>query len=247
MDRRGLWVALGLWLATCTALVIYFDVLAITALFHVGSDAAGQAVLQAGPDSNTIFPFTYIGAGLSALGVAICVYRQERAALSVPAAGLIGVLVGNIAAIGTLVWFEEAFLVLRTFTAWNHSAAVYWLTQNWANTATGAGLTVGAMLLALVVLPWSRRRNWPGVVACLVGYGVFMGLWFANGFADPQSGDLLDYLLNAGARVASQLAVVAAVLPQDVVGALRSAMSRVRSRRRVQGADGAETELSVRL
>ena len=189
---------------------------------------ARQTVFEASPNSNVIYPFTYLGAAASVLGVALCVFRAERSEVSAPAAALLGLLVGNIAAIGTLVWFEEAFLGLRTFTAWDHSAAVYWLTLNWGNTATGAGLTATAMLLALAVLPWSRRQNWPGVAACLGVYGVCMGVWFLNGFADPQSGNALDYSMNAAARVASQLAVVAVVLPQDAIAAARARLRRVR-------------------
>jgi hypothetical protein len=227
MDRRAIWVAVGLWLLTCTVFVIWFDVAAATAVLHPGSDAVGQTVFQVPPNSNTVFPFTYIGAAASVLGVAICVFRRERAGMPKVAAALIAALVGNLASIGMINCFEQVFLGLRSLTAWNHTAAVYWLTLDWWNNATGAGVTAGGMLVVLAVLPWSRRQNWPGLLTCLGVYGVCMAIWFAHGFGDPQSGDTLDYWMNAAARVASQLAVVAAVLPRDPIAALHNKIRAV--------------------
>jgi hypothetical protein len=220
MDKRAMWVAVGLWLATCTTFVIWFDVAAATALLHPGSDAVGHTVFQVPPNSNTVFPFTYIAAAASVLGVIICVFRRERGGMPAVAAAFIALLVGNLASIGMINCFEQVFLGLRYFTVWNHSAAANYLILYWWNSATGAGITAGGMLVVLAVLPWSRRQNWPGVLVCLGVYGVCMATWFLHGYGDPQSGDALDYWMNAAARVASQLAVVAAVLPRDAIAVL---------------------------
>jgi len=230
MDRRALWVAVGVWLATCTIFVIWFDIAAATAIFHPASDPLGRTIFKVAPNANTVYPFTYFGAAASVLGVAICVFRRERAGMPVLAAAVLAFLVGNLASIGMINCFEQAFVGLRYFTVWNHSAAAYWLTLYWWNSVTGAGTTAGGMLVVLAVLPWCRRQNWPGVATCLGIYGVCMATWFLHGYADPQNGDALAYWMNASARVASQMAVVASVLPKDALALLLIALRAARKR-----------------
>jgi hypothetical protein len=229
-----MWLAVGLWLVTCTAFLIWFDVAAATAILHPGSDPLGHTVFQVPPNSNTVYPFTYVGAAASVVGVAVCVFRRERASMPAIAAVLLGLLVGNLASIGMINCFEQVFLGLRYLTPWNHAAAEYWLVLDWWNSATGAGVTAGGMLAVLAVLPWSRRQNLPGVVACLAVYTASMMIWFFHGYAGPQSGDALDFWMNAVARVASQLALVAAVLPKDAIATLLVAIRPVRTKPRLQ-------------
>ena len=216
VDKRALWIALVVWLLMATALLIWFDYTAATAIFHPQSDPAGRTLLQVPGYQNTVYPFTYAGAAASVLGVAFFLYRRERTTLRRVPAALLGVAVGNLASIGMIDTFEQAFVGRRWFTGFGHGDSVYWLTQYWGQPQS-AGLTAAGMLAVPTVLPWSQRQNWPGVGLCLGIYAVAMGLWFFHGYADPQNGDALDYWMNAVARVASQLVLVAAVSSHDVV------------------------------
>ena len=159
----------------------------------------------------------------------MCVYREERPGLPRIAAAALAILVGNLASIGMIDSFEQVFVGLRYFTGFGHGDSVYWLGQYLGNYQS-AGVTLGGMLAVLAVLPWSRKRNWPGVAICLGVYGLAMAVWFVHGYADPQNGDAIDYGMNALARIASQLALVAAVLPRDALTLSREAVRNLASR-----------------
>jgi hypothetical protein len=221
MDRRGLWVALVVWLVMATAFLIWFDYAAATAIFHPQTDAAGRTLFQVPDYQNTVYPFTYAGATISVLGVAYFVYRVERPALHPALAVTLALTVGNLASIGMINSYEQVFVGLRWFTGFGHGDSVYWLNQYWG-TVGSAGYTLAGMVPVLAVLPWSRWRNLPGVLLCFGVYAIAMAIWFVHGYADPQYGDLLVYAMNAASRIASQVALVAAVSSRDFVSALRS-------------------------
>ncbi len=220
IERRRFWTVCALWLVTVTAFLIWFDYAAATAFLHPAGDPMGRTLFQVPGYSNTVYPFTYAGVAASVLGVSICVYREERPGLPRIAAAVLAFLVGNLASIGMIDTFEQIFVGLRYYTGFGHGDSVYWLGQYWGSYQS-AGVTLGGMLPVLAVLPWSRRRNWTGVALCLGVYGLAMAVWFLHGYSDPQNGDAIDYGMNALARIASQLALVAAVLPKDALTLIR--------------------------
>jgi hypothetical protein len=219
VDSRQHWIALAVLLATVTSLLIWFDYAAATAIFHPQPDPGGKTLFQIPGYSNTVYPFTYVGVAASVFGVAWFVYKRERPELRIVPAALLALIIGNLASIGMINTFEQAFVGLRYFTIAGQGDSVYWLGLYWGDPRS-AGLTLAGMLPVLAILPWARRRNLPSVLLCLGLYALAMSVWFYHGYGDPQYGDATDYGLNSLARIASQLALVAAVSSQDLVRVL---------------------------
>jgi len=227
VDQRGLWISLAVWLAMATAFLIWFDYAAATAIFHPQPDLVGNIRYQVPGFQNTVYPFTYVGVAASVLGVAIFIYLKERPQLGILLAVLLGLVVGNLASIGMINCYEQVFVGLRWFTGFGHGDSVYWMGLYWGNYQE-AGMTLAGMIPVLAILPWARWRNWPGISLCLGVYAISMGIWFFHGYPDPQNGDALDYWMNGVSRIASQLALVAAISTQDP---LRLLVARFRSYR----------------
>ncbi len=232
MNLRQAWIVVALWLATVTAFYFWFDYAAVTAIFHQEKDMAGNTLFQVPGYANTVYPFTYVGVAASLVGVAWFVYAQERDRIPKWGAALLGVLVANVASIGMIDVYEQAFVTLGYFTPQSHASDAVWLQLYWGNPSAAAG-TFGGMVIVLSILPWVRKRNWPGVALCGALTGVVFAVWFARGFWFPPNGDAADYWMNALSRVASQLALVAAVSSTDWVQAL--ARSTLRPSRRLFG------------
>jgi hypothetical protein len=229
VDKRALWVALAVWLAVGTAFLIWFDFAAATAILHPQSDTAGNTQFQVPGYQNTVYPFTYAGALVSVLGVAVFVFQRERPEMRGALAVLLGLVVGNLASIGMINCYEQVFVGLRWFTGFGHGDSVYWLGQYWG-TIPHAGATLAGMLPVLAVLPWARRRNWPGVSFFLGVYAVSMAVWFFHGYPDPQNGTALDYWMNALSRISSQLVLVAIVTTHDPIRIVVARVRRIRAR-----------------
>ena len=227
--QLGIAVAVGLLIAT--AFVSWFDYAAVTAVFHPSTDRSGHLLFQVPGYSNTVYPFTYVGVAASFLGVTYFVFSRERERSSRPLALLLAVLVANLASVGMVDGYEQVFVALMFLSPNLHFAGVYGVHLYWGTAGATAG-TVGGLLLLLIVLPWSSRRNWPGVALCLAVTAIALGVWFLSGFAEPSSDSLLAYSMNALSRVASQLAIVAGVSRTDWVRRL-AALWRVHARREV--------------
>ncbi|MCI4351689.1 MAG: hypothetical protein L3K15_09300 [Thermoplasmata archaeon] len=223
MDRRQLWILSVLGLAVLSTSLGWFDYAAFSALFHPSTDAVGHTQFLVPGYSNTVYPFTYFGAAVAVAGVAGFIYTRERPPLGRLRAGLLGLVVGNLAAIGMIDCYEQVYLGLGYLTPTGRSISAAWFAFEWG-TAGGLTATLAGLLVVLAILPWSRRQNWPTVMLCLGGYATAMGIWFLHGYAGPSSGDPLDYGMNALSRIASMLALVAAVSSKDAVAVMYHAI-----------------------
>jgi hypothetical protein len=212
------WAVL-LLLVLLTAYVAWFDYAAVTALFHPGTDAAGNLLFRVPGYSNTVYPFTYVAVAASFVGVAWFVYGQERPRRSWASAAIFGVLVANLASVGMIDAYEQVFVTLMFYSVHLHPYGVTGFELYWGSAGSASG-TVAGLLLVLVVVPWSRRENLRGVIACLLVAGAAFAVWFAAGFAEPMGGGSLSYAMNATSRIASQLALVASVSRRDWIAAL---------------------------
>jgi len=222
--QLGLAVAIGLVIAT--SFVAWFDYAALTAIFHPTQDAAGNLRFQVPGYSNTVYPFTYAAVLVSFLGVAYGVYLRERRRSSRGLACVLALLVANLASIGMVNSYEQVFVALMFFSPALHGYGAFGLRLYWGSAGAVAS-TVGGLLITLVILPWTHRRNGPGVALCLGVAAAAFAVWFASGFAEPSSGGALAYAMNATSRVATQLALVAAVARSDWMGVVAESMRRL--------------------
>jgi hypothetical protein len=217
-----------LFLAVLTIPIVWFDYAAIAAVFHPAPDLAGNLNFQVPGYSNSVYPFTYVGAAASVIGVAYFVYRTEARPPDRTRAKAVGValglLVGNLASVGMINCYEQVFLLARYFTPQGHAASVYWFGLYFDEIRNGS-FTLFGMAIVLTVLPWCRRSNWPGVATFSGLYLAGMLLWLHAGVGGPLSGNALDYGMNAFTRITSQLILVAAVAPQDLIRRLAQSLS----------------------
>lgn len=229
VDERQLRVGFVVLLVAATAYVLWFDWAALAAILHPTTDRAGRVEFAVPGYSNTVYPFTYVAAAASLLGVAYYVVRREVRALRPIYALFLGLLVGNLAAVGMIDAYEQPYVVL--------SGQSYWVQQYWGSPG-GIAYTLGGILIVFVVLPWVRRANLPGVVLMAGIFAVSMGVWVAVGIPATGTDTSLGYAMNALSRVASQLALVAAVAAEDWVLMLRRGVRRVLQLLRDRGAAG---------
>jgi hypothetical protein len=229
MNRRTVWIVFAVLLAMGTVFLAWFDYAAVAAIFHPSTDPAGRTVFLVPGYSNTVYPFTYIAAAASVVGVAIFVYRAERREFRWAPGALLALAVGNLASIGMVDCYEQILVGLWWFTGFGHGWSVYWIGRYWG-TIPGAGETLAGLVPVLVILPWCQRRNWPGVALCLGVYALSMSVWFFHGLSGPQNGDALDYWMNAVSRGSSQLVLVAAVSSRDVVRLLAARLHKLGQR-----------------
>jgi hypothetical protein len=229
MEHRATWLTVAVWLATCTAFLLWFDYAALSAIVHPTVDSAGNLRFQVPGYTNTVYPFTYVGVATSVVGVAAFVFRQERTAIGRGAAAALGLVVGNLASIGMLDVYEQVFIGLGYFTAHGRADSIFWLNAYWG-TPGDAGFTLGGLLVVATVLPWSRRSNLPGVTMLAALSAGFLALWFVHGFWGPPNGDAFDYWMNGLSRGSTQLILVAAVADRDVFGSIVSGLGNLRRR-----------------
>ena len=219
MDRRALKVALVVWLATATAFVLWFDYAALSALLHPGSGSLGHFAFAVPGYSNTVLPFTYIAVGLSIAGVTWYIFQQERSDFGFWPAFVLGLVVANVASVGMINCYEQVYIGLGCYQPALNQNCVYWMGQYWG-TAGGLASTLTGVLIVLTIAPWARRRNWKGIGLMLALTGIFFAGWYAAGYGSPPNGSVVDYWMNAGSRIASQLALVAAVSTRDWFNAI---------------------------
>jgi len=228
MRPQGSSLILALWLVTLTAFIAWFDYAAVIALFHPSSDTAGNLLFDVAGYSNTVYPFTYIGVGLSGLGCAWFIYRQERRNRGRATAALIGIAVANIASVGMINVYEQVWVLLTRLSPHGQGGWPVAAIQLYWGSAGGVAGTVAGMLIVLTLLPWASRRNWPGVAFLVALFGVLTWVWFWGGYVSPPQGNSLDYWLNATTRVASQLILVAVVAPRDFIRILLHQLAQIR-------------------
>jgi hypothetical protein len=228
MRHQSSSLLLALWLATVTAFIGWFDYAALVAVFHPSSDAAGNLLFAVVGYSNTVYPFTYVGVGLSCLGCAWFIYRQERRDRRRAHAALIGVAVANIASVGMVDVYEQVWVFLNYLSPHGHGGWTAAAIRFYWGTAGGVAGTFAGLLIVLTVLPWASKQNWPGVAFLVSLFGVLSLVWLLDGYLSPPQGDSLDYWLNALTRVSSQLVLVAAVAPRDFLRFLVRYLSQVR-------------------
>jgi hypothetical protein len=227
VERRQEWLAIVVLLLSCTAFVSWFDYAALTALIHPARDAAGNTQFQVLGYSNQVYPFTYVGVLLSGIGIAYFVYREERLVLGHARAALLGLVIANLASVGMIDIYEQAWLGGGYFIGPDRANSSLWFSLYWG-TAGGFGRTLGGVLIAFSILPWSKRRNFPGVLLCGGVVAAAFLTWYANGFGGPASGNILDYSMNASSRIASQLVLVAAVSSVDFLTELKRIAGAIR-------------------
>jgi hypothetical protein len=237
--RQQLTLAVAVCLLVLTAYVSWFDYAALTAIFHPTHDSAGNLRFEVPGYTNTVYPFTYAGVVASFLGVIYFVYSQERQRTSRTFAVLLAGLVANLASVGMIDCYEQVFVSLMFLSPNLHVFGVAGVQLYWGNAGSAAG-TLGGLGIVLAVVPWSRRGNWPGCLLCLAVAATAFGIWFLTGFTEPSAGSVFAYAMNAVSRIASQLALVAAVSRTDwtrgIARALRTAIPGFRAS--VRGAEG---------
>ncbi len=214
-DERWLLWAL---LLIVTTFVSWFDYVAATAIWNPRGASAGALVFLPLGISNTVFPFTYVGVTASVLGVAWCIARREIPSMGKLPAIAVGLLVGNAVSVGMLDAYEQVYVGLGCLQGSTHAICVAELTYYWGSVGA-VGYTLTGLALLLILLPWVRPRNWPGGFSLLLLCGAFFAVWVAAGYASPPHGSALDYWMNAGSRIASQLSLVALVWKTDWVRA----------------------------
>lgn len=220
MDPRAIRTSIWIWLTTVTAFVLWFDYAAVTALLHPMTGPTGTFVFAVPGYSNRVLPFTYVAVAASLLGIAYFVYRREEKDWGRGRALLVGLLVGNVASVGMIDCYEQVYIELGCGQPSTHAGCASWMAFYWG-TPGAVAYTVTGLLLVLSVLPWCRRTNLPGVALLLGVSAASFGVWFVGGYASPPSGTALDYAMNAVSRLSSQLSLVAAVAPRDLLDDLQ--------------------------
>src|SRR5208283_392528 len=81
MDQKRVSLIIVIWLISATTFLAWFDYAAATAIFFPQHDQMGYLRFQVLGYGNTPYPFTYAAAGLSVLGVAYGIYRQENSSM----------------------------------------------------------------------------------------------------------------------------------------------------------------------
>ncbi len=160
------------------------------------------------PD-RVIYPFTYVGAGLSFFVPSYYIFKAERKKGKMNFLGslMLGGLAADISSVGMLNVFEQVFV---TFNQFAHHFD-YWFIAYWG-TPDAALSTVIGLGFVFESMPWWTRLNLRLVFACLALFVGGMIVWYLLGFPSETSGVLI-YSINAITRVSSQMILVLLVLP----------------------------------
>jgi hypothetical protein len=157
------------------------------------------------PGNNGVFPFTYIGAAASLIGVSVGIfYRENKKLWAIPLA----IIASNASSIGMINVYEQVFVSLNQIT-YQYS---YWFFIYWSNEETATWTVIG-MLWILASAPWWNAKNLRFVVSTLIVFGVSMGTWFLFGMPTSDSGSPLALALNAITRITSQAVLIFLCLP----------------------------------
>jgi hypothetical protein len=171
----------------------------------------GVNLIALHPD-RVIYPFTYLGAGLSFFILSYFVFRAERKTgkINFLVSLILGGLVADISSVGMLNIFEQVFVAFNQF-AYHFD---FWFIAYWG-TPEAAFSTIIGLGFVFESMPWWRKLNLKLVFICL---SLFVGgimVWYLIGFPSETSGILI-YSMNAITRISSQLVLVFLVLPFKV-------------------------------
>jgi len=226
VEPRTKRVVLWVWLGTSALLGWWFAWVAVSGILHPTRLPSGSFVFFAPGAgwSSTVYPFTYVGVVLSLLGVGYFVWRQEGR--SAPAFVLAG-LAAYVSSVGMINLYEQTFVLGVETTTHSH---LFW-TFYWG-TPSSAAWTLLGISWVFAALPWSHRYNWMLAVPLLVVFVTSMAAWYAFGFPDTNQGAGWVYAVNAASRIASQLVLVALVVPEATsrrwIASARALLGRAR-------------------
>ena len=168
----------------------------------------GVNLIMLHPD-RVIYPFTYIGAGLSFFIPFYLIFRAERKTgkMNFLSSLMLGGLVADISSVGMLNIFEQVFV---TFNQLAHHFD-FWFVAYWG-TPEAALSTIIGLSFVFESMPWWRKLNLKLVFTCLALFVGGMIAWYLIGFPSETSG-ILVYGINAITRISSQVVLVFLVLP----------------------------------
>lgn len=194
MNQKGLRIAYGALLFSSIVALSWFDYAAITALTNIGTDPAGRLVFKSASLGSgvgkSIYPFTYLAAAVSLVGITYYIYKAEKQWWAIP----IGFLAARAATLGMINLYEQIFVVVGSDVWWRYYGKD-WSTIMW--TALG-------VVWVLTAVPWWQRKNFKPAAICFVSYMVVMFIWLLVGHPTVESGSAVAYLLNAASRLLSQ-------------------------------------------
>ncbi len=168
----------------------------------------GVNLIALHPD-RVIYPFTYVGAGLSFFVLFYYIFKAERKKGKMNFLGslMLGGLVADISSVGMLNVFEQVFVTFNQFA--HHSD--YWFIAYWGTPAAALSTAIG-LGFVFESMPWWTRRNLMPVFASLALFAGGIVVWYLLGFPSETSGVLI-YSINAITRISSQMVLVLLVLP----------------------------------
>lgn len=209
------------WLLSCTLFAYWFAWVAISALLHSQADSGGNVVFNSTSAGSTVYPFTYVGAGVGFVIVLMCVYKAERTRRdSIVTAPLVAYLTS----VGIINIYEKFFLAFQTIST--HST-YYWRVDFGSTDA--ALFSIFGITWVFASAPWWDRRNLKLAGVLVAMFAVSMLTWLAIGFPPVQGGSPEVYLLNTVSRIASQLVPAALVLPSRARDAIYYFLERCRN------------------
>jgi hypothetical protein len=222
MDDRAARAALWAWLVTAALLGYWFAWVALSALFHVRSDAGGNLVLFSPGAGSTVYPFTYVAVALAFLGLSYVVIDQERGTRS---RFLLGPLVAYVGCVGMINVYEQVYLLGVAGTT--HST--YWWVHDWGTLQVAIYSALG-LSWVFASAPWWHRPNLPLAVPLIAVFLGSMAVWIGLGFPSVQTGLGWVYVLNATSRLASELVPVALALPPRITAKVYTRLPVLRKR-----------------
>ena len=209
------------WLLSCAIFAYWFLWVAVSGLFGQRTDSGGNLVLYATGPNHTVYPFTYLAAGLSFVLLMFFIYRRERPKWD---AIIIAPLAAYLSSVGMINVYEQVFLA-GTFHA---TGGTYGYGVDWGS-VNGALFSIFGISWLLASAPWWDRKN-AQLAGALIGVFVVSILaWVAIGFPVVETGSPSVYFLNTVSRVTSQLIPVALVLPSGARSSLNSVVNRLRT------------------
>ncbi len=168
----------------------------------------GVNLIALHPD-RVIYPFTYLGAGLSFFVPLYYIFKAERkkGKMNFLLSLILGGLVADISSVGMLNVFEQVFVTFNQFAY--HSD--FWFVAYWGTPAAALSTLMG-LGFVFESMPWWRRLNLKLVFTCLALFVGGMIVWYLIGFPSETSG-VVTYSINAITRISSQMVLVFLVLP----------------------------------
>src|SRR5271155_5450122 len=180
MDERAPRIALWAWLGTSALLGYWFAWVAVSALFHVGSNPSGETVFVASGAGSTVYPFTYLAVAMAFVGLSYFVIRQEGRSRG---SYLLGPLVAYVGCVGMINLYEQVYLL----GALSSTRSTYWLSRDWGAPPVAIFSFLG-LTWVLASAPWWHRQNLSLAVPLIALFVVSMAIWIGLGFPSVSAG-----------------------------------------------------------